>query len=235
MREKSPRVEHCGILLTFLIQTAFSNPVIILTCSLLFLFQLLLLFLVFRLCVKVIVAVFGELPLIGLVHQIWGAACEINAEFLDVDFHDAAVNCHAHLREEEEEEQYHTGATTEGNKTGRAKIFKLLIRSVRTGLCKWTHFKTLRHIHIFAGKIKIRKREIQIKCISKAQKRTKNISPSPSLQGVWPLCHWETWWEWIPGRRYLIWTAPQWPDLDTNHCQSDSTPKAGTQTIKDYV
>lgn len=46
------------------------NPVMILTCSLLFLFELLLLFLVFGLCVKVVVAVLGELPLVGLVHQI---------------------------------------------------------------------------------------------------------------------------------------------------------------------
>lgn len=69
----------------------------ILTCSLLFLFQLLLVFLILRLSVKIIVAVLGELPLIGLVHQIRSAACQVNAEFLDVDFHDAAVNGHAHL------------------------------------------------------------------------------------------------------------------------------------------
>lgn len=50
--------------------TSLGNPVIILTCSLLFLFELLLVFLVFGLCVEVVVAVFGELPLIGLVHQI---------------------------------------------------------------------------------------------------------------------------------------------------------------------
>lgn len=48
----------------------FSNPVVTLTCSLLFLLELLLLFLVFGFCVKVVVAVLGELPLIGLVHQI---------------------------------------------------------------------------------------------------------------------------------------------------------------------
>lgn len=40
----------------------------ILTCSLLFLFELLLQLLVFRLCVKVIVAVLRELPFVGLVH-----------------------------------------------------------------------------------------------------------------------------------------------------------------------
>lgn len=96
---------NTDVLLATSIQTTFINPVVILTCSLLFLFQLLLLFLVFGLCVKVIVAVLGKLPLIGLVHQIRGAACEVNAEFLNVDFHDAAVNCHAHLKEEGEEEQ----------------------------------------------------------------------------------------------------------------------------------
>lgn len=73
---------------------------VFLTCSLLFLFELLLLFLVFRLCVKVVVAVLGELPLVGLIHQVGRAACQVDAEFLNVDFHDAAVNCHAHLKEE---------------------------------------------------------------------------------------------------------------------------------------
>lgn len=70
MRKQFPKVAQCTILLAISIQTAFINPVIILTCSLLFLFELLLLFLVFGLCIKVIVAVLGELPLIGLVHQI---------------------------------------------------------------------------------------------------------------------------------------------------------------------
>lgn len=41
---------------------------VILTRSLLFLFELLLRFLIFRLRVKVVVAVLGELPLVGLVH-----------------------------------------------------------------------------------------------------------------------------------------------------------------------
>lgn len=70
-----------------------------LTCSLLFLFELLILFLVFRLCVKVIVAVLGEFPLVALVHQIRSTAREVDIEFLNVDFHDTAVNCHTHLRE----------------------------------------------------------------------------------------------------------------------------------------
>lgn len=74
-----------------------------LTRPLLFLFELLLVFLVFRLCVKVIVAVFGELPLVGLVHQVRGAAREVDAEFLNVDFHNAAVNRHAHLEEEQQQ------------------------------------------------------------------------------------------------------------------------------------
>ena len=59
-------------------------------------------------------------------------------------------------------------------------------------------------------------------------------SPWPSLQGVWLLCHWGTWLEWIPGRHYLIWTAPRWPVPDRNRCQSDSKPKAGTQNIYDF-
>lgn len=90
----------CTVYIAFLVQTGFDDPVITLTCSLLFLFEFLVLFLIFGLRVKVVVAVFGELPLIGLVHQIRSAACEIDTEFLNIDLHDAAVNCHAHLREE---------------------------------------------------------------------------------------------------------------------------------------
>ena len=74
------------------------NAVVVLTCSLLFLLQLLFLFLVLGLRVEVVVAVLGELPLVGLVHQIGGAAREVDAEFLDVDFHDAAVDRHPHLK-----------------------------------------------------------------------------------------------------------------------------------------
>lgn len=91
---KSGTVYHFN---TIPVQSAYIKPAVILTCSLLLLFELLVLFLVFRLCVKVIICVLGELPLIGFVHQIRGAAREVNAEFFYVDFHDAAVNCHAHL------------------------------------------------------------------------------------------------------------------------------------------
>lgn len=73
---------------------------VILTRSLLFLFELLLQFMIFRLRVKVVVAVLGELPLVGFVHQIRRAAREVDTELLNVDFHDAAVDCHAHLRKE---------------------------------------------------------------------------------------------------------------------------------------
>lgn len=90
----------CTVYIAFLVQTGCDDPGIILTCSLLFLFEFLVLLLIFGLRVKVVVAVFGELPLVGLVHQIRSAAREIDAEFLDIDLHDAAVNCHAHLREE---------------------------------------------------------------------------------------------------------------------------------------
>ena len=112
------------VLLAVLIQTTLTTSVIILTCSLLFLFEVLFLFLVFSLFVKVIVAVLGKLPLIGLVHQIRGAACEVHAEFLNVDFHDAAVNRHTHLKEEKGRGaiQFDICATIDGNKTGRTEI-----------------------------------------------------------------------------------------------------------------
>lgn len=75
-----------------------SNEILQLTRSLLFLFKLLVQFLVFRLCVEIIVAILGEFPLICLVHQIRSAAREVHAEFLDVNLHDATVNRHSHLR-----------------------------------------------------------------------------------------------------------------------------------------
>lgn len=71
----------------------------VLTGSLLFLLKFLLLFNIICLCVKVIIGVFGKLPLVVLVAQIRCPASEVHVELLDVNLHDAAVHGHANLTE----------------------------------------------------------------------------------------------------------------------------------------
>lgn len=77
-----------------------------LTRPLLFLFELLVQFLVFRLFVEVVVAVLGEFPLVCLVHQIRSAACEVHAELLNVDLHDATVNRHSNLKPKQKKQPW---------------------------------------------------------------------------------------------------------------------------------
>lgn len=112
----------------------------VLTCALPFLFELLLLFLVFGFCVKVIVGVLGKLPLIRFVHQIWRATREVNAEFLNVNFHDAAVNCHAHLEEEGVAEHSMT-KVPQAMKTGMKGQKTINHKSIRTGYVTGTNWK----------------------------------------------------------------------------------------------
>ena len=73
----------------------------LLTGSLLFLLELLLLLGVLRLGVKVVVGVLRQLPLVVLVHEVGRAAGQVNVELLNVDLHDAAVHCHPHLENRE--------------------------------------------------------------------------------------------------------------------------------------
>lgn len=68
-----------------------------LTGPLLLPLHVLLLLVVRSFRIEVIVSVLGQLPLVVPVHEVRGAAGQVRAELLDVNFHDAAVNSHSHL------------------------------------------------------------------------------------------------------------------------------------------